>query len=343
MSDLCVSIIMPTYNRGHLIERAINSVLSQMEPGDELIVIDDGSTDNTEEEIAKYGSRIKYIKTTNWGAGKARNLGIRAAQNDLIAFLDSDDEWMPGKLGLQKAFMRACPDLLFCFTDLAYFGEDGQIDRFTLKNWPKGYPPLHQILSPIGRYSDYAGLPQGGNNFKCYKGDLYAAELMANYVTVITLMVRRNMLDDTVVFAEDTPTFEDWEWHARLARKGQGAYLECETAWQHGHPGPRLTDANRLKMAESRIKIIERVWGQDKEFLARNKELYHTTLRGQYLIAAHRHIAMARPGDARRMLKKVNSAPLLYRLLAYMPGSLLRLAFYLKRGLFNRKAVSGAE
>ncbi len=334
---------MPTYNRGHLIKRALDSVLSQTEAGDEVIVVDDGSTDNTEEVVAEYGSKVKYIKKENGGAGTTRNLGIRTAKKDLIAFIDSDDEWMPGKLELQRAFMQACPDLLYCFTDIEFHGADGHTDSFTLRNWTAGFPSIQEVFEPAGNYSDYVPLQEGKKDFKCYKGSLYKAELTANYMNVITLIVRRKMLDDTVRFAEDTPTFEDWEFHARLGGAGQGAYLECETARQHGHPGPRLTDANRLKMAESRIRIIERVWGQDKEFLARNRELYEKTLRNQYLIAAHRHIAMARPGDARRMLRNVNSAPLLFHMLAYMPGSFLKFAFYLKRSLLRRKPAGSTK
>ena len=95
MNSHAISTIIPTYNRAQLITRAINSVLPQMEPEDELIVVDDGSTDNTREIVAKYGDRVKYIKTKNGGCGAARNRGVQEATGPLVAFLDSDDEWMP--------------------------------------------------------------------------------------------------------------------------------------------------------------------------------------------------------------------------------------------------------
>ncbi len=85
MSKSSISVIVPTYNRAHLLGRAIASVLMQLEDGDELIVVDDGSTDRTEEMIAPYGDRIRYILTDNQGAGAARNRGVSEARNGLAA------------------------------------------------------------------------------------------------------------------------------------------------------------------------------------------------------------------------------------------------------------------
>src|SRR5271169_6309691 len=102
-----VSVVIPTYNRAHLVCRAVDSALAQCLDGDEVIVVDDGSTDNTEAALAPYGSRIVHLRVPNGGAGKARNIGVKAASNPLIAFLDSDDEWMKGKLEIQRTLMQA--------------------------------------------------------------------------------------------------------------------------------------------------------------------------------------------------------------------------------------------
>jgi len=98
-----VSILLPTFNRARLIGRSIRSVLAQTDPRFELLVIDDGSTDETETVVGGFGDpRIRYLRTeSNGGAPAARNFGIRQAKTDLIAFQDSDDEWMPDKLQKQ--------------------------------------------------------------------------------------------------------------------------------------------------------------------------------------------------------------------------------------------------
>ena len=98
---MLVSIIIPTYNRAKLVTEAVQSALSQTYTNFEILVIDDGSTDNTEEMLKKYDNDIKYIKTERSGPGRARNLGISRAKGEFIAFLDSDDLWMDFKLDLQ--------------------------------------------------------------------------------------------------------------------------------------------------------------------------------------------------------------------------------------------------
>ena len=98
--DITVSAIIPTYNRANIVIRAIQSVLNQTYQNFELLVIDDGSQDNTEEIVTGiHDNRIKYIRhEKNKGVAAARNTGIEAAKGEFIAFLDSDDEWLPNKL-----------------------------------------------------------------------------------------------------------------------------------------------------------------------------------------------------------------------------------------------------
>lgn len=112
-----VSIIMPTYNRGKLIKRAVNSVLNQTHKNIELIVVDDGSTDNTKEVIKGINdNRIKYYSyKNNKGACYARNLGIKKAKGDYITFLDSDDEYLDNKVAVQlDAIIKSKSDINFC-------------------------------------------------------------------------------------------------------------------------------------------------------------------------------------------------------------------------------------
>lgn len=99
-----ISVVIPTYNRGYCIERAINSVLCQTFSAAEIIVVDDGSTDNTSDILSQFKVEIKIIKQENRGVSSARNAGIREAEGEWISLLDSDDEWMPNKLKEDKIF-----------------------------------------------------------------------------------------------------------------------------------------------------------------------------------------------------------------------------------------------
>jgi glycosyltransferase involved in cell wall biosynthesis len=106
--------VIPAFNAGASIARAIKSVLSQTLLPDEIIVVDDGSGDNTREETLRFGDKVRYIRQENQGPGQARNTGIKAAKSTWIAFLDSDDEWMPNRLEAQIGLLRRNPDLMWC-------------------------------------------------------------------------------------------------------------------------------------------------------------------------------------------------------------------------------------
>ena len=104
-----VSVIIPTYNRSSVLSRAIDSVLRQSDRDFELIVVDDGSTDNTKNLIEQYSDQITYIYQDNEGVSAARNLGLKHATGEWVAFLDSDDEWKKKKLEKQIAFIEKNP------------------------------------------------------------------------------------------------------------------------------------------------------------------------------------------------------------------------------------------
>jgi glycosyltransferase involved in cell wall biosynthesis len=119
-----ISAIIPAYNAGRFINRTIDSILAQTFKDYELIVVDDGSTDNTAEIVKSYGSKVKYIYQPNAGDGPARNTGIKAAAGKWLAFLDHDDEWLPEKLDTQMKLLSADPDLRWCGTNR--YQSDGQ-------------------------------------------------------------------------------------------------------------------------------------------------------------------------------------------------------------------------
>src|SRR5947209_609603 len=108
-----VSVIIPAYNYATYLPKAIDSVLKQRFTNYEIIVVDDGSTDNTADLIAKYGDRVRYVYQKNAGLPSARNTGIKAARGDYVGFLDADDEWHPNFLqNAMETFARLSPDFV---------------------------------------------------------------------------------------------------------------------------------------------------------------------------------------------------------------------------------------
>src|SRR4051812_30004149 len=100
---MTISAVIPTYNHAKYITFAIDSVLAQTKPVDEIIVVDDGSVDGTREVVEQYRGRVQYVRQENAGVGAARNNGARLATGNWVAFLDADDGWLPDKIALQSA------------------------------------------------------------------------------------------------------------------------------------------------------------------------------------------------------------------------------------------------
>jgi glycosyltransferase involved in cell wall biosynthesis len=132
MSKL-ISVIIPTYNRGELILRAINSVLIQSYQNFELIVIDDGSTDKTEDLLAPLvkSEKIKYSRQENRGVSSARNTGVGLAKGELISFLDSDDEWLTDKLQHQISFLEKNSHLRIAYTEEFWIRNGKRVNQKT--------------------------------------------------------------------------------------------------------------------------------------------------------------------------------------------------------------------
>jgi len=331
MVELGISVVIPTYNRAHLIPRALNSALSSMGPNDEILVIDDASTDNTAQVVATFGDRVRYVLAPHGGAGAARNLGIRLATRELVAFLDSDDEWHADKVTLQRTFMQRRPDVLFCFSDFCSTTEGGEETRNFLKFWHKDSRSWDEILGPGVAYSSLAELPAGRADFSIHAGNLYLAEMESNYVATSTLVVRRIPAGSALQFAEDLPISEDKECFARLAGIGTAAYFSCETSIQWGHTGPRITDMNACAYYTSRLTLLDRIWGQDPAFVATHGARLHELTVQAHLDRARWYLVRGQMREARLDLKMAGKSPLSYRLLASVPGPLARTILALRR------------
>lgn len=125
MSSPSVSVVIPTYNRAAFLGAAVASIRAQTYPCTEIVIVDDGSSDNTAQVVAALGEGIRYVKQANAGPAAARNRGIREAGGDLVAFLDTDDRWLPDKLALQVEILQRDPAVALVCADMAIEGADG--------------------------------------------------------------------------------------------------------------------------------------------------------------------------------------------------------------------------
>jgi len=322
---LAVSVVIPTYNRARLVPNAVRSVLAAARESDEVIVIDDGSTDDTERALGKWRDRIRYVRVPNGGAGAARNHGVRIATAPLVSFLDSDDEWLPDKLELQRMLMTARPDILFCFSDFSMRDAAGVEHHRYLRQWPGVSSAVGDLLGDGVSYSSIATLPNGRPDFLVHIGDLYRPLLDSCLVATQSAMVRRADGLPELHFGEKVKLCEEWWCFAALARKGRAAYLDCETFRNIGHTGDRITATEtEHRFLTDRLTMTTALWGADQEFLREHGSHYHAVLQSLYLRRARWLLSRGRTPEARADLRRAGHPPLGLRALSLLPPTIVR-------------------
>jgi glycosyltransferase involved in cell wall biosynthesis len=263
-----VSVVIPTFNRSALVAEAIDSVLAQ--EGNvrlETIVVDDGSTDDTRQSLSKYAGRITYRHQANAGMNAARNAGVREAAGRYVAFLDSDDVWVPYKAALQLEVMERLPDVGFAFSNF-FAWRNGARTPNGLGEWMQRGAQIEQYSSR--RYSSVElgiSWPQPFDVFVC---DIYPLSLYQPVVLPSTSLIRRDVLDELGPLAEDNWMCGDWEYFARASKQFGAAYLDLETALNRGHDDAvRLMRRPLADRTKQRIASIRRTWRADAEFMSR--------------------------------------------------------------------------
>lgn len=201
-----VSVIIPVFNREAFIQKAVESVLAQDYSPLECIVVDDGSTDRTPGILAGFGNRIRSIRQENSGVSAARNAGVRAASGELVAFLDSDDYWLSGKVCAQVVFFATHPKAVLC-----------QTDEIWVRNGVRVNP---------------------GKRHKKLSGSIFVPSLNLCLISPSAVMMRRSLFDEVGFFDESLFSCEDYDLWLRVTCRHEVYLIEKPMiVKQGGHPG----------------------------------------------------------------------------------------------------------
>jgi len=223
-----LSVIIPTHNRAGLLPRALTSVQAQTRTPDEVIVVDDGSTDGTERLVQREFPGVKYLRQENQGVAAARNHGIREARGEWLAFLDSDDEWLPQKLTRQFEALRKEPEFLLCHTN-----------ELWIRNGRR--------VNPMKKHTKY-----GGHIFsKC---------LPLCVISPSAVVLHRSVLARTGLFDESLPACEDYDLWLRVSSVFPVLYLEEPLMVKYGGHPDQLS-RRYWGMDRFRIQALEKVLG----------------------------------------------------------------------------------
>jgi glycosyltransferase involved in cell wall biosynthesis len=232
-----ISVIIPSYNAARYLPQAIESVLAQSYRPFEILVIDDGSTDDTVSVLEKYRSSIRYFRQPNGGPARARNRGIAEARGRYIAFLDADDIWLPNKLSQQVQCLERNAEAALVHSDIYYLDDETQL----------------QSLREVGRAS--------------YVGNCYRLLLEHNRIIFSTVLVRRESLAQVGGFDEQIrhASTEDYDLVLRLGRRFPFAYIpEPLTVY-------RIHNANATKhfqrMLAGHLTVLEKTLRDDPSVL----------------------------------------------------------------------------
>jgi glycosyltransferase involved in cell wall biosynthesis len=224
-----ISVIIPTYNRGWIINEAIDSVLTQDYVNFELIVVDDGSTDNTHDILNSYQKNFLVLRQNNKGVSAARNRGLAAASGHFVAFLDSDDTWLPQKLSRQVDFFQSNPDALIC-----------QTEEIWIRN--------NVRVNPKKRHKKPSGM-------------IFEPSLSLCLVSPSAVMIKKNLFEEVGIFDETLPACEDYDLWLRVSCRHPVHLIDTPLIIKRGGHDDQLSSSPGLD--KFRIKAIKKVIESD--------------------------------------------------------------------------------
>lgn len=273
-----ISVIIPTYNRSLYIQRAILSVFQQTRSCDELIIVDDGSEDDTEKVISRlkrdHGASLTYIYQNNSGPASARNRGVKASSGELIAFLDSDDHWYRRKLEKQSKMMNDNPHYYVSHTK---------------ERWMRRGKHLNQKKIHIPR-----------------SGYLFDHCLLLCAVGMSTAMVHRELFETVGLFNEDFHCCEDYEFWLRVSSRFEFLLVDEPLTIKEGGRDDQLSSQYRIGMDKLRIDAILNIL-QDPKLSEKNRLLAMDQLKSKCLIYGNGCLKHGKDAEGKRYLDLANS------------------------------------
>ena len=279
MKSTCnVSVVIPTHNRATTICRAISSVLIQTRPPEEIIVVDDGSEDDTRQVVEScFRGKVKYIYQASGGVSSARNAGIKQAKGDWIAFLDSDDEWKPEKLQSQFAALARKPGYDFCHTNEIWIRNGRRVNEM-LKHKKSG-------------------------------GFIFEKCLPLCVISPSSALIKKSVFDEIGLFDEELPVCEDYDFWLRYCCSKPVLYIEEPLLLKYGGHADQLS-RKYYGMDRYRLKALLNL--MSKQNLAESQRtaalnIFHKKM-GILIAGARKHNNTELLNDCREMRRQLDTA-----------------------------------
>lgn len=270
-----VSVIIPIYNRAHYIEECLESVLRQTYKNFEIIIIDDGSTDNLKEVLDSYFKKIKYIYKENGGVASARNVGIRHSSGDYIAWLDSDDRWLNFKLEIQVEILDKLKSVGFIHSDFNVMADEkGTITTSCLRTFFETYEQYNLNFNDMFSNKSTFKNPNFNKDIMFYWGNISGKSILGPMFLASSILVRKRCLDEIGLFNEKYKVVEDYDLWVRIAKKFDTAFLDMPTIeYRRFHPDQLSNPNMKTETSLSFLDVAIKLGYEDREFFKTNKKL----------------------------------------------------------------------
>jgi len=300
-----VSVVIPTYNSAAMVEEAIESVLAQTYRDFEIVVIDDGSTDNTEDVAYRFGERVRYFKQENQGVSAARNIGIKQSLGEYVAFLDSDDLWLPEKLAEEVPWLDGDPKLGLVYCDWTVVSGETVLHSSYLRDLP------------------------------ATSGYVFDELIQSGFILTSGVVVRRACLEGVGDFDKSLAIAQDYDlwlrisyqWKVQLVNRCLFTKRSCEGS----------LSANLTKTALERIALFQKALRDLPGMMPRSRRLVRHQLALNYWDVGYDHFDGFSFKEARKnfvssfMYDWTNAKVLAYLAATYLPTSIVRAAKAAKR------------
>lgn len=281
-----IAVVIPAYNAASYVCEALESVVAQSRLPEQIIVVDDGSTDRTAELVSAWGRKhlqaLRLLRQTNQGVSAARNAGIRCAETDLVAFLDADDLFLPNHLErLERGFERL-PHIILCFADTQIFSSKGTVK--------------HSLLT--GSRIETVEYAEQEDGLRLMRESPYLSLLGGSYIPLSATLCVKRALEHIGLFDEAIRNAEDRELWLRLSRIGSFAYYPLTLARKRVHANNLQHPRHTLLFQRYQFKVLQKMIHKADELGLSAREMRHTQEAiarqvGVMLTAASRHSLMA--------------------------------------------------
>ena len=279
IEQIKISVIIPTYNRADVVGRAILSALKQTYTPFEIIVIDDGSSDKTAETVRKFSNSVTYVEQKNSGPASARNNGIQRSTGNYIAFLDSDDEWMPDKLEKQIELINS-KHAQVVITNSLFKNRSNSAETTFSKSL----------------FSDLL------NRFDSELTDCFPLLIEQNFIHLSTLLVQKSCLLEVGYFDEGMPVAEDTDLWLRLAFKYKFGIITTPLAIRDDRPDK--LSGNKQKEYSGRLYMFSKFLRSEADLSSEKKDLIRQR---QYFIRGRFMNSLFQKSDYVSLLKNIFS------------------------------------